>query len=111
MNVDKPKNTSSGCSHQTSARVVSPNDRRGSVTVGVPFIGRSLLQLEASLSSTLPSCPEHSRVPQIPPVSKYSRRYSSDNRCRNKQPSACCDRVRPFAFSIPEQKCGARRGR
>src|ERR1051326_9140386 len=38
MNVAKPRNTSNGCSHHTSERIVWPNDRRGSVAVVDPFI-------------------------------------------------------------------------
>jgi hypothetical protein len=62
MKVDNPKKTSTGWSHQISARIVWPKERRASAVDVVPFIRRPLPQLAASLSSTLPNCPEHSKV-------------------------------------------------
>src|SRR2546423_508102 len=111
MNVDKPRNTSNGCSHQTSARIVSPNERRGIVAVVDPFIFRQLLQLAVSLSSTLPSCPARSRDCRSLLLSKCLPRYSHDNHWRSKPLLASRDRVHSPAFAAPAKKCDAQRER
>src|SRR4029077_354766 len=111
MKVDNPRKTSSGCVHQTSARIVSPNERRGSVAVVDPFIRRSLLPRESSLFSTLPSCPAHSRVRRNLPLSKCSQRCWRDNHFRNKPQLVSLNRVRRFACEAQAEKCGAHRGR
>src|SRR4030095_4609335 len=109
MKIDNPRKTRSGFSHQTSGRIVSPNERRGSAVV--PFIRRRLLPLAASLFSMLPNCREHSKDRQILPVSKYSQRGWRGNRFRSKPPLTCYDRVRQLVCATPEEKCGGGRGR
>src|SRR5437667_8828060 len=107
MKLDNPRKTSSGCVHLRSARIVSPKERRGNAAVVDPFIGRRLLQWETLLSSTLPNCPERSRVHQTLPVLEYWSRCSRDNRCRNKPLSVARDRVLPFVSAIRAKKYGA----
>src|SRR5437763_16963201 len=60
MKVASPINTSKGWVHQTSARMVSPNDRRGSAVVS--FIDYLLLLPAASPFSMLPN---YRNIPQI----------------------------------------------
>src|SRR5207244_10153180 len=109
MNVDNPRKTRSGCSHQTSGRVVSPNDRRGNAAV--PFISRPLLQLAAWPFSMLPNCPARSRDCRSLPPSKRLPQYSHGNHSRNKRLLASRDRVHSPAFAAPAKKCDARRER
>src|SRR6266496_6314909 len=108
MKVDNPIKTSSGWSHQTSARIVSPNERRGSAVV--PFIRRPLPQLAASPFSTLPNYREHSKAHRNPAVLKGLWRCWRGNRFRNRPPWACCDRALLADCQVPERKCGGRRG-
>src|SRR6266404_9399821 len=109
MKIDNPRKTRSGCSHQTSERAVSPNDRRGNAAV--PFISHPLLQLAAWLFSTLPNCPAHSRVCRNLRLSKCSQQCWRDNHFRNKPRSASLNRVRRFACEAQAEKCGAHRER
>src|SRR5881227_788988 len=89
--------TKNGWIHQTSARIVSPNERRG-VATSAGFIVRPLLQWRSPLFSTLPNYQEHSKALQILPVLEYSWRCSPDNRSRNRPRSVSHDRVRRSAF-------------
>src|SRR5207237_4008558 len=104
----RPRKTSSGFSHQTSARMVSPNERRGKV-VAVPFIVRPLLRQGTLLSSKPPSCREHSKAVQILLALKRWWQCWRDIRFHNKQLLVWRDPAPPPVSEVPAGKCGALR--
>src|SRR5437588_4207174 len=110
MKLDNPRKTSSGCVHQTSARIVWPNERRGTLT-SAPFICRQLLQLRNLPFSTLPNSPAHSKDCRNLPPSKYLQQCSRDNRFRSKPQLALRDPVHRLAFAALAKKCDAHRER
>src|SRR5438105_5188629 len=108
MKLDNPRNTRRGCVHQTSGRIVCPNERRGMLT-SAPFICRQLLHLRNLPFSTLPNFPAHSKDCRNLPPSKYLRQCSRDNRFRSKPQLACAIQFTP-PLSQPWQKNVTRTG-
>src|SRR5205809_1270332 len=106
MKIDNPIKTRSGCIHQTSARIVCPNERRGNAAVS--FTGRRLLPRVVLLFSTLPNYLERSKAHRILPASKCWWRCWRDIRSRSKPLSVCYDRVRKPVCATPGEKYGVR---